>query len=184
MIVTKSENNIIYEINGKPALDVIFDYSTIDESSNWGVVSINMCLAIKSPQEFRDQYDEYLIRFMVTCDTEKRSIGMSANIQEGTEVWIARRSLDKIDEGVISLATSVKNNLKNRRPLYIFHFDCGGRGRVIMDEDHKMRNLRFMQREVGESIPWSGFYTYGEIAPVANENCFHSYTAVLFYLYE
>ena len=66
----------------------------------------------------------------------------------------------------------------------MFHFDCGGRGRVIMDEPHKMRNLRYLQNEIGDNTPWGGFYTYGEIAPVGKINCFHSYTAVLFYIYD
>ena len=53
-----------------------------------------------------------------------------------------------------------------------------------MDEPHKMRNLRYLQNEIGDNTPWGGFYTYGEIAPVGKINCFHSYTAVLFYIYD
>ena len=118
--VTKAEDNIIYELDGKPALDVIFEHSVDEEAKNWVEVSINMCLAIKAPSEIRENYDEFIVRFMVNCDTEKKSIGMSANIEEGTDVWIARRNLDKIDEGMLQLASDIKKQLKNKNQNICF----------------------------------------------------------------
>jgi small ligand-binding sensory domain FIST len=53
----------------------------------------------------------------------------------------------------------------------------------VLREQQKMRLLKQLQDEVGADVPWLGFYTYGEIGPVGDHNCFHNYTAVVAAVY-
>lgn len=183
-VFTKVENNIIYEIDNRPALDVISRYSMAEEISDWGRTSVNLCLALEAPSDIIKSYDKYLIRFMVHQNEEIKSVTISSNVKKGESVWLARRDLDKIDNGIVELGQSIRNKNKKKDPIAVFHFDCGVRGKMIMNEDRKMKNLRYLQNEIGPNSPWCGFYTFGEIAPLNNKNSFHSYTLVVMAIYE
>jgi small ligand-binding sensory domain FIST len=43
--------------------------------------------------------------------------------------------------------------------------------------------IRSLQKDIGEDIPWLGFYGYGEIGPIEEHNCFHNFTAVVAAVY-
>ena len=181
-IVTKVKDNIIYEIDGQKAFSALKPYLHDDEVDNWGKASAGLAVAFKAPLNVIESYDEYLVRFMIQPN-EDGSLLISANAKEGDSIWISRRDLDKIDSGIIAMAERVNSKLKAQKPFAVLNFDCAGRGRVIMEESRKMKNLRYLQNELGASTPWAGFYTFGEFAPINNTNEFHSYTNVILALY-
>ena len=41
-----------------------------------------------------------------------------------------------------------------------------------------------MQEEIGVAIPWIGFHTFGEIAPIAGKSYYHNYTVALCAVFE
>ena len=41
-----------------------------------------------------------------------------------------------------------------------------------------------MQEVLGRNLPWIGFHTYGEIAPLHEKAVFHQFTVVLSAIYE
>jgi small ligand-binding sensory domain FIST len=65
----------------------------------------------------------------------------------------------------------------------VFQFDCCGRGKVVLRDQQKLQLLETLQRKVHPDVPWMGLYTYGEIGPVGEHNCFHNYTAVVLAVY-
>jgi small ligand-binding sensory domain FIST len=58
-----------------------------------------------------------------------------------------------------------------------------GRGKVVFREQEKSELTRSLQDEIGADIPWIGFYSYGEIGPITNYNCFHNFTSVVTAVY-
>ena len=65
----------------------------------------------------------------------------------------------------------------------VFQFDCAGRGKVILRDQQKAQLLETLQQKIQPDGPWMGLYTYGEIGPVGDRNCFHTYTAVVLAVY-
>src|SRR5262249_24800754 len=62
--VTRAEGNVIHEIDGKPALDVLKEYLPEEEVDAWRQRSIgNTCLGFEAPAHMKD-YGEYVIRYM------------------------------------------------------------------------------------------------------------------------
>ena len=47
--VTRCEGNVIYEIDGKPILEVLKEYLVGDEIDNWNKTVVNLCLGFKAP---------------------------------------------------------------------------------------------------------------------------------------
>lgn len=177
-IITHSENNVIYEIDGKPALEVFREYLTDDELDNWAVTVSNLCLGFKTPVHM-EGYDDYIIRYLPAKDDDAQSVTIPTNVTTGTSMWFTRRDYDKIDHGIDIMIEQIARQLDGQQPLMVFQFDCAGRGKNIFREDQKHQLLQKLQTRIGPDVPWLGFCSYGEIGPVGTHNAFHNYTAVM-----
>jgi hypothetical protein len=180
--ITRCEGNIIYEIDSMPVLEVFKEYLDEKEINNWSRAVVNLCLGFKAPATM-EGYDEYLIRFMPTKDDEKGCITISTEAENGTKFWMTRRDQEKIADGVRRAASQIIESIGNQTIKMVFHFDCAGRGKVVFRDQQKKELLVELQEKVGSSIPWIGFFTYGEIGPVGNHNHFHNYTAIISAVY-
>ncbi len=110
-------------------------------------------------------------------------ITIPTEMSEGTSIWVARRDYEKLANGVERVAEEIKARLGEEPPKLVFQFDCAGRGKVFLREQQKLQLLETLRGRIGPDVPWLGFYTYGEIAPVGEHNCFHNYTVVLTAIY-
>jgi len=180
--VTRAEGNVIYEIDGKPALEVLKDYLTDEEAADWGRAVVNLSLGFEAPAAM-DGYDQYLIRYMPVKDDAIGSVTIPTDVVEGTSIWMTRRDYEKIVTGVERLANQIKGQLGDSQPKLVFQFDCAGRGRLIFRDQQKLELLKLLRQQIGPEVPWLGFYTYGEIGPVGGSNYFHNYTAVVTAIY-
>ena len=176
--VTRSKGNIIYEIDGKPVLDVLREYLVADEIENWQKAIVNLCLGFRAPEQMQG-YDEYLIRFMPSKDDEAGSVTIPTEVEEGCSIWMTRRDQEKIAGGIDRMAEEISRRLEGKRPHFVLQFDCAGRGKAVLRDQAKSALMVRLQEKVGPQLPWLGFYTYGEIGPVGDQNCFHNYTAVV-----
>ena len=173
---------MIYEIDGKPVLEVLKEYLVGDEIDNWSKAVVNLCLGFKAPEHMKD-YDEYLIRFMPTRDDKAGSITISTEVTEGTSIWMTRRDHEKISAGVARIGEEIKATIGDHPLKMVFQFDCAGRGKIVLRDQQKTELLATLQHKIQRDAPWMGLYTYGEIAPVGDCNCFHNYTAVVLAVY-
>ena len=77
------------------------------------------------------------------------------------------------------VAEHIKQELGGDRPKLVFQFDCASRGKMMFREEEKSKLLRQFRQCLDPDAPWVGFYTFGEIGPVADHNLRHLYTAVV-----
>jgi hypothetical protein len=181
--VTRCEGNVIYEIDGKPALEVVKDYVTEAGIEDWARTVLTLPLGLKVPGHMQD-YDEYIIRGMLGGkDDTTGSVTIPTEVSEGTSIWLTRRDSEKIAKGVERAAEEIKAQLGDNPAKLVFQFDCAGRGKAILREQQNLQLLKMLRQQVGPDVPWLGFYTFGEIAPVGEHNYFHNYTVVLTAIY-
>jgi hypothetical protein len=181
--ITKCAGNIIYEIDGVPALEAMKDYFEEDWQSQWNKTSINLCLGFKTPEDIRQNYEEYVIRYMMAKNDRDGSVAIQSDVREGTDLWIVRRDTELITSGLRDLNRHMKEKIGSGKPKFVLQFECAGRGKVILRERVKVELISSLQKDMGGDIPWIGFYGYGEIGPVADHNCFHNFTSVLAVVY-
>lgn len=181
--VTRCEENVIFEIDGRPAVEILKDYLTDDELEDWAKTIMTFSFGLEAPGHMKG-YDEYVIRGLVGgIDDSTGSITIPAEVPEGTSIWITRRDYEKLAKGVDRAAQEIKTKLGDKPARMVFQFDCAGRGKAFLREPQKLQLLERLQGPIGSDVPWLGFYTFGEIAPVGGRNCFHNYTVVLTALY-
>ena len=176
--ITRAAGTMIYELNHKPVFEVLRQYFSEDEIARWDRTMVSFCFGFK-PQE----NDEFAIRYISRKDEVTGSVMLQTEVIEGTSVWVMRRDQELIYQGTEELAQSIKAQLNGRSPIAIFQFDCYGRGKSVLTEHQKFQNLHQLQNDIGTSLPWIGFYSHGEIAPVGQRNTFHNYTLVLVAIY-
>ena len=179
--VTRSAENTIYEIDGKPSMEVFRHYLNEDEFADWGKIQINVPIGLEAPRDMSG-YDQYLVRALMQRDEAAGSITLATETATGTSIWIMWRDYQKVMTSVDQVASRIKEQLGDQPAKLIFHFECAGRGKAFLRDQLKLQLLHHLQHQL-PAAPWFGFYTYGEIAPVATRNCYHNYTTVLATLY-
>ena len=181
--ITRSEGNIIREIDGVPALEALKDYFAEDWQSQWNKTSLNLCLGFKTPAHIREAYEEYIVRYMMAKDDQEGTVTIQSDAQEGGDLWIVRRDKELIRNGLKEISRQIRDQAGTGKPKFVLQFECVGRGKVVFREQEKVELIRSLQQDLGKDIPWLGFYTYGEIGPIARHNCFHNFTSVVAAIY-
>ena len=176
--VTRSQGNVIYEIDGKPALEVLGEYLPDPAlTENWGRYILTFALCFRAPSYMK--HEEYTFRTIPSVNKADGSITVQTEVQEGTSVWFSIRDKEKTTTGLDRMSAQIKQQLGDAQPQLVFHFDCTARGKTMFRDQEKLHLLRRFRQSVGPEAPWAGFYTAGEIGPVSKHNCYHNYTAVV-----
>jgi hypothetical protein len=179
-IVTRSEGNVIYEIDGKPAIEVLKEYlpeGVLVEDRDWMRYAIALALTFKAPSYMKDE--EYVVRGVPAVRMADGSIVVQTEVQEGTSVWFSSRDKEKITSRFDRMATQIKEQLGDEKPKLVFQFECLTRGKFLFREQEKLQLLKRFRQSLGPDAPWAGFYTIGEIGPVEEHNLRHLYTSVV-----
>ncbi|HMK42741.1 MAG TPA: FIST C-terminal domain-containing protein, partial [Dissulfurispiraceae bacterium] len=111
------------------------------------------------------------------------SVTIQSDVTDGTDLWLVRRDKDLIREGLQTIFRQMREQGGTEKPKFVLHFECVGRGKVVFREHEKIELITTLQKGVGEGVPWLGFYTYGEIAPIREHSCFHNFTSVVAAIY-
>jgi hypothetical protein len=179
-IVTRSKGNIIYEIDGKPAMEVFKEYipeGTLTNDRDWFPYAVSLSLCFKAPSYMKDE--EYVVRGMPVVSMADGSITVQTEVPEGTSVWLSSRDKEKISNGFDRMAAQIKNQLDGEKPNLVFQFECGTRGKMMFRDQEKLQLLKRFRQSLDPDAPWVGFYTVGEIGPVEEHNLRHLYTSVV-----
>ena len=170
-IVTKVEQNLILELGGKPAMQVLEEMFIRLPTSDHDLMSKGFFLG-RVISEYQDDYEmgDFLIRNVMSMDNERRAVVVNDYFQVGQTVQFQVRDEE-------SASNELRQLLKKTDPAEIrggLVFTCNGRGtRLFAEPDHDAGVIR---ETVGE-IPLAGFFAQGEIGPVGRENHMHGYTA-------
>jgi hypothetical protein len=178
--VTRSQGNVIYEIDGKPATEVLNEYlpeGALTDDRDWIRYAISLALSFKAPNYMKDE--EYVVRGVPAVRMADGSIVVQTEIEEGTSVWLSSRDKEKISTGFDRMAEQIKHQLGGEKPKLVFQFECLTRGKSMFREQEKLELLKQFRQSLGPDVPWAGFYTIGEIGPVEEHNLRHLYTSVV-----
>jgi hypothetical protein len=176
--VTRSQGNVIYEIDGKPVLEVLKEYvPDYALAQDWRQYAATFALCFRTPSSMKDE--EYVVRTILSVDETDGSATVQTEVQEGTSVWFSSRDQEKVTTGLDRMVDHIRQDLGGNQPKLVLHFDCVSRGKTMFRDQEKLQLLRQFRQSVGPEAPWAGFYTYGEIGPVGRHNNYHNYTAVV-----
>ena len=179
--VTRSEGNVIYEIDGKPATEVLNEYlpeGALADERDWSRYAYSLALTSKAPSYMKDE--EYIVRGVPQLNLTDGSVTVQTEVTEGTSVWFSSRDKEKITAGLDRMAAQIKEQLGGAQPKLVFQFECSTRGKLMFREQEKLELLKRLRQSVNPDVPWAGFYTEGrELGPVGKHNDPHLLTSVV-----
>jgi hypothetical protein len=179
--VTRSQGNVIYEIDDKPAVEVLKEYlpeGALTDERDWMRYAISLALCFEAPSYMKDE--EYVVRGVPYVRMADGSIIVQGTeVQEGTSIWFSSRDKEKMTTGLDRMAQQIKDQLGDEKPNLVFQFECATRGKMMLREQEKLQLLKRFRQSLDPDVPWAGFYTWGEIGPVEEHNLRHLYTSVV-----
>jgi hypothetical protein len=155
-IITKSEANILYEIDGQPALDLYKKYLG-EKASELPQASLLYPLNV-TPEGKK----EPVVRTILNINTDDQSMILAGDVPMNSRVQLMMASVDGIAAGAQIAAEFAMKNRKTNPELAIL-VSCIGR-KLVMNQRVE-EEVEHVRETIGEKIPMTGFYSYGEMAP-------------------
>ena len=178
--VTRSQGNVIHEIDGRPAVEVLKEYlpeHALVEDRDWMHYAVSLALCFRAPSYMKDE--EYVVLGVPGVRMADGSITVQTEIPEGTSLWFSSRDKEKMTTGLERMARQIKEQLRGEKPELVFQFECMTRGKTMLREQEKLQLLKQFRQSLDPDAPWAGFYTIGEIGPVEEYNNQHLFTSVV-----
>jgi hypothetical protein len=161
-LVTKSENNVLYELDKTPALDL---YKTFlgEKASELPASALLFPLSLKL-----EAGKPTLVRTVLSVDEATKSMTFAGDIPQGSYVRLMKANMDRIIEGAEQAAKSSTMGLSDldQDSLAIL-ISCVGRKLVLKQLVEE--EVESVAHILGNDVPITGFYSYGEICPFSNE---------------
>jgi hypothetical protein len=165
--ITKAEGPWIYEIDGRPALEMISEMMG-ESDTGWDDYPLFITLGVNRGDKFGAfREEEYANRLCVGIDKEKKGMLMlEPDLVTGTEIQLMRRSIDfDYMEGRVKAAFDA---LGNRKPVFAFYIDCAGRAGAYSGLERE--DAQVLQSIIGNRVPLLGMYSGVEIAKVGTQD--------------
>jgi len=180
-IITKSEQNIIYELAGRQFYEVLEDVIKKARSRDRKLAQDALYVGIAMDEyKYHMAYGDFLVRALVGVD-ENSGAGVIADfIHQGQTIQFHVRDPIKADEDLNTMFKARRDKRENQLPTGALVFSCSARGEDMFGR--KGHDLAVLKKYFGE-IPVAGFFTAGEIGPVTGKNYIHgiSTSVALFY---
>lgn len=175
MLITRSAQNRVYEIEGRPALDVYFERLAAPAQVQTDHAAF-VRFAQVHPLGLASRSEEH-VRFIGDADFEHRSLGCIAEVPQGALAWLMAGDATSVLEATDAACQDALDGLGAAPPLGLLAFDCIARRGVLGDAG--IRDEVERVATLGGGAPVAGFYTYGEIARTRGINGFHNQTLVV-----
>jgi small ligand-binding sensory domain FIST len=176
LTITAAEENVIYELAGRPAIktieEVIGDLDVRERALIAGGLLLGIVIDGGKPEY---EQGDFLVRGVLGAGPSDGAITIGATVATGQVVRLHARDARSADE-------DLRRELRARaqaiggRPAGALVFSCNGRGRQMFGPcDHDASTV---EEELG-GAPAAGFFAAGEIGPVGARSFLHGFTATV-----
>ncbi len=186
MVVTRSDGNLIRELDGRPAWDVFTERLGLDASATCGdTIPIGALAELLPPHEAKEYGNDHILRVVTRRDADG-TMHYATTCPVGTKLWLTIRDEDRIFADMDRMMESIVAQGRGRELVAVFHADCLARGRFLLNrvmKEELVGRMQFPLSTDGVAPPWLGMYGFGEFARLNGRNEYHNYTTALYVLY-
>lgn len=176
MLVTRSANNRVYELDDRPALDAYLERLNAPAEAHTEAAAFTH-FAQTHPLGLNRRTGEEQVRFVAEADFADRSLGCIAEVPQGGLAWLMEGDADSVLAATDAACADSLASLAGHPPLGLVAFDCIARKGVLGSHGVSDEVARVARHAGG--APVAGFYTYGEIARTQGVSGFHNQTLVV-----
>lgn len=174
--VTRAEGGMIFEIEGRPAYDVLLESLSTIEFENPDQLFQRVFLGMPT-RSFQTNFNQdFLIRNIMGINTKKGMLSTVSPVEEGEFLTFTVRDPRLARADMQRMLDDMKGRIGNDAPGFGFYFNCCARGQGLYGEPNHDINLI---RDAFPNVPIIGFSGYGELAPLDHVNHLHQHCGVL-----
>ena len=164
-LITKSEGNVLYELDGKSALDLYKRYLG-DQAKELPASALLFPLSIR-----RADGEAPLVRTILGINEKEQSMTFAGEVPAGATARLMKANFDRLIEGAAGAARATCTaGMKGSAPELALLISCVGRKLILRQRIEE--EVEAVQEVLGPQTPMLGFYSYGEISPFArNSRC-------------
>lgn len=156
--VTKSKANILYELDGQPALELYKRYLG-SHASNLPASALLFPLSLRLKNS-----ETPIVRSVLSVNEADGSMIFAGDIPQGEHVRLMKANIDRLIDGAYRAAEMSKISLKNSEVDLAILISCVGRKLVLKQRVEE--ELEIIREVIGDHATVTGFYSYGEICPM------------------
>lgn len=180
MEITRIDGPVIYELDGRPAYEVLHEMTQLTNEHRADVnLSLMVALGKKLGNPF-DSYKEsaYINRLIVDTNPKNGSISLfEADFQAGSKIQIMSRNQQLVLESVRNQTKELLSGINDGQGLGALYIDCAGRACAFCGDE--VEEASILQEVIGETMPLLGFYSGVELAPCIDRTRPLDWTGVL-----
>ncbi len=160
--ITKSKGNVLYELDGSPALALYKEYlGDLAKDLPGSGLLFPLSLVLKTDKGKTAE----VVRTVLAVSEKEQSLTFAGDMPEGVVVRLMKANFDRLVDGASGAANMSTELFGKEKAELAILISCIGRKLVLKErvEDE----IEAVQEKIGAQAALIGFYSYGEICPTA-----------------
>lgn len=161
-LITRSNGNILYELDGKSALALYKQY--LGEHAN-GLPATGLMF----PLNLRMKDSSHpVVRTLLGVNEEDQSMIFAGEIPENAYARLMKANFERLIDGATDAAKASKKTIGPGNIQLAILISCVGRKLILKQRIEE--EVEGVHDILGEGVTYTGFYSYGEISPFSKDS--------------
>jgi len=156
-LVTRSNGNVLYELDGQSALGLYKEYLG-DHAKDLPAAGLLFPLSVRTKVG-----KPGVVRTILGIDEEAQSLTFAGDVPEGSYARLMKANFDRLIDGATAAARRSHEAVGGQSADLALLISCVGRKLLLKQRIEE--ELEGVREILGEATPLAGFYSYGEICP-------------------
>jgi hypothetical protein len=158
-IITRSKSNVLYELDGKNALELYKQYLG-EHAKGLPATGLMFPLGIRGQETTTS-----LVRTILATNDKEQSITFAGDVPEGYHARLMKVNYERMIDAAAQAAKNCQETIDCPKVELAILVSCCGRKWVLKQRVEE--EIEAVREVFGKNTILTGFYSYGEIAPVA-----------------
>jgi hypothetical protein len=156
-LITKSEGNVLYELDGKSSLELYKKYLG-EHAAGLPAAGLLFPLSLRT-----EEGQKGVVRTILSIDERRQSMTFAGDIPEGSYARLMMANMDRLIDGAVGAAKTGLQAIVPSRPELAILISCVGRKMVLKQRTEE--EVEGVRDVLGDATFLTGFYSYGELCP-------------------
>ena len=158
-IITRSKGNVLYELDGKNALELYKQYLG-EHAKGLPATGLLFPLGIRGQETTTS-----LVRTIVATDDKEQSLTFAGDVPEGYHARLMKVNFERMIDAEAKAAKNCQDTIDCPNVELAIIVSCCGRKWILKQRVEE--EIEAVREVFGNETILTGFYSYGEIAPIA-----------------
>ncbi|HET9226745.1 MAG TPA: FIST N-terminal domain-containing protein [Thermoanaerobaculia bacterium] len=156
-LITRSDGNVLYELDGRSALELYKTYLG-PHARELPASGLLFPLSLRTGEGCTP-----VVRTILSVDEEHSSMTFAGDVPEGSYARFMKANFDRLIDGAVGAARTSYEAVGSTSPDLALLVSCVGRKLVLKQRVEE--EVEGVREVLGDRTVLAGFYSYGEISP-------------------